>query len=60
MLILMRRKNEAVIIADNEGNIIARVRVTKLASGQTHLGFEADKNIMIHREEIYDKEMAKR
>lgn len=50
MLILSRKPNEAIII---NGNI--KVIVLGAQGQQIRLGFEAPKNIEIHREEIFEK-----
>ncbi len=51
-LILTRRKKESVVIYDDRG-IIAKIVVTSLGPRQVKLGFEADNNIKIDREEVY-------
>jgi carbon storage regulator len=50
MLVLSRRQNEKVIIANN-----IHVTVLSINGQQVKLGFEAPKNIEIHREEIFKK-----
>ncbi|MCL1986911.1 MAG: carbon storage regulator CsrA [Firmicutes bacterium] len=50
MLALTRRKGESVIL----GNDI-EVVVLNIQGDQVKLGFEAPKNITIHRKEIYDQ-----
>ena len=51
MLILSRRAGEKIIIGDREVEVV----VISFDKGQVKLGFEADKNIKINREEIYLK-----
>lgn len=48
MLILSRRKDEAIYIGDD-----IRVSVIDMNGNQIRLGFEADRDIPIYREEIY-------
>ncbi len=48
MLILSRRKNEAIFIGDD-----IRVSVVELTAKYIRLGFEAKREIPIYREEIY-------
>lgn len=52
MLILTRRIGEVLVVGEN-----ADVKVTVLGvrGDQVRLGIEADKNIPVHREEIYNK-----
>ena len=51
-LILTRRKKESVIIYDDQ-RIIAKIVVTSLGPKQVKLGFEAESDIKIDREEVY-------
>lgn len=51
MLILSRRIGEKIIIGDGDVEMI----VIAFDKGQVKLGFDADKNIKINREEIYLK-----
>jgi carbon storage regulator CsrA len=53
-LVLTRRKQESVIIhIDSE--IICKVTVTSLGNKQVKLAFEADKEIKVDREEIFNQ-----
>jgi len=49
MLVLSRKKNESIIINDN---II--VTVVEIHGGKVRLGFDAPKEVPIHRREVYD------
>ena len=50
MLVLSRRVGERIIIGNKE--IV--IEVLEVAYGKVRLAFTADKNIAIHREEIYN------
>tara|TARA_R100001530_G_scaffold63800_1_gene45857 strand:+ start:1965 stop:2138 length:174 start_codon:yes stop_codon:yes gene_type:complete len=53
-LVLTRRKQESVIIhMDDE--IICKVTVTSLGNKQVKLAFEANEEIKVDREEIFNK-----
>ena len=53
-LVLTRRKQESVIIhIDSE--IICKVTVTSLGNKQVNLAFEADNEIKVDREEIFNQ-----
>ena len=47
MLVLSRKKNEAIVIADN-----IRIVVVDIRGDKVRLGIEADKAIPVHREEV--------
>ena len=49
MLVLSRKKNERIIINDNITITVVDVRGDKV-----RLGFEAPKDVQIHREEVYE------
>ena len=49
MLVLSRKKNERIIINDN---II--VTVIEIRRDKVRLGFDAPKEVPIHRQEVYD------
>jgi carbon storage regulator CsrA len=59
MLVLSRRKNEALVLvikSPTEGHpdVEIRVMVTEVSrQGVVRLGFDADKSVVIWREEIY-------
>lgn len=50
MLILTRRIGESLIIGEN-----IKATVIKINGNQVSIGFEAPKDVKIHREEIYNK-----
>ncbi len=58
MLVLSRQIDEKVIIyRENNGNIdiIATITLVDIRGDKARLGFEADKSITIHREEVFNK-----
>lgn len=50
MLILIRKIGEAIIINDD-----TKIMVLGIVNGKVRLGFEAPENVIIHREEIWDR-----
>jgi len=53
-LILTRRKQESIIIHKDD-EVLCKVVVTGLGNKQVKLAFEANKDIKIDREEIYNQ-----
>lgn len=49
MLVLSRKKNESIIINDN-----VVVTVIEIRGAKVRLGFDAPKDVPIHRREVYD------
>ena len=49
MLVLSRKKNESIVINDN---II--ITVVEIRGDKVRLGFDAPKDVPIHRQEVYD------
>lgn len=50
MLVLSRRCGESVMINDN-----IKISILGISKGQIKIGFEAPKEMKVHREEIYNK-----
>lgn len=50
MLILTRRVGEALMVGDDTKIVVLGVK-----GSQIRLGINAPKDVMVHREEIYDK-----
>jgi carbon storage regulator len=50
MLVLTRRPNESIIIANN-----IRITVVSVGPGRVKLGIEAPPNVRVDRKEIHDK-----
>ena len=49
LLVLSRKKNESIIINDNITIVVVEIRGDKV-----RLGVEAPKNIVVHRNEVYE------
>lgn len=49
MLVLSRKKNEAIIVGDNVKIVVVEIRGDKV-----RLGVEAPKEVTVHRQEVYD------
>lgn len=52
MLVLSRKKLEAIIVGENAEVII---RVVEIHGDKVRLGIEAAKDVPVHREEIYNE-----
>ena len=50
MLVLTRRKDESIMIGDD-----IKLTVTKLQGGKVSLAFQANKDVKILRQEVYDQ-----
>lgn len=53
MLILSRKKNEAIVFSTSQGDIV--VEVVRVNGDNVRLGIECDKSISIHRKEVFDE-----
>jgi carbon storage regulator len=49
MLVLSRKLNESIMIADN-----VRIVVVEIRGDKVRLGIEAPKEVSVHRREVYD------
>ncbi|MFC1855853.1 carbon storage regulator CsrA [Thermodesulfobacteriota bacterium] len=49
MLVLTRKKNESIIIADD-----IEITVVDISKGHIKLGIKAPRNITVHRKEVYE------
>lgn len=49
MLVLSRKKDEAIVIADN-----IRIFVVDIRGDKVRLGIEANKEIPVHRQEVHE------
>lgn len=61
MLVLSRKNDQAVIIAGVVGfENILKVTVLNIRGGSVRLGFEANKDVHVHREEVWERVRAAR
>ncbi len=51
MLVLSRKKNEKILIGKN-GEI--EIMIIEIRGDKVRVGIQADKDVPIHREEVYD------
>jgi carbon storage regulator CsrA len=59
MLVLSRRREESVIVDGFSGPSRAlRVTVLEIKGGCVRLGFEVNRNIPVHREEVWQQVLA--
>jgi len=54
MLVLSRKQNEAIVFSTPQGEEIV-VRVVRVNGDKVRLGIECDKNVSIHREEVFNE-----
>ena len=56
MLVLSRKRQESVMVGDYAGlGSAVRVTVLGIEQGRVRLGFEADANVFVHREEVWER-----
>jgi carbon storage regulator len=56
MLVLSRRSQEAVVIGGSSGfERMLKVTVLEINGGKVRLGFEADKDVPVHRWEVWER-----
>ncbi len=56
MLVLTRKSKESVVVGGAVGfERILKVTVLEINSGKVRLGFEADKEIPVHRLEVWER-----
>lgn len=60
MLILTRRVGETLIIQGKDGQVIAEMTVLGVKGNQVRIGTAADKEVAVHREEIYERIQAEK
>ncbi len=56
MLVLSRKSQESVIVGGSDGfEQMLKVTVLEIGSGKVRLGFEVDKNVPVHRSEVWER-----
>ena len=56
MLVLSRKSQEAVVVGGSDGfERLLKVTVLEIRGGSVRLGFEVDKDIPVHRAEVWDR-----
>ncbi len=56
MLVLTRKCQEAVVVAEADGlNVLLKVTVLEIENGKVRLGFEAAKDVPVHRLEVWER-----
>jgi carbon storage regulator CsrA len=56
MLVLSRRKLEAVVVGGAGGfERMLKVTVLEIVAGKVRLGFEVDKEVPVHRWEVWER-----
>ena len=59
MLVLSRKNNEAVVIGGSGSfERMLKVTVLEIRSGRVRLGFEASKDVPVHRWEVWENNRA--
>jgi carbon storage regulator len=56
MLVLTRKNRESVVVGGSVGfGHILKVTVLEIGHGKVRLGFEADKDVPVHRSEVWER-----
>jgi carbon storage regulator len=56
MLVLSRKSQESVVVGGSDGSTqLLKVTVLEMSCGKVRLGFEADKDVTIHRSEVWER-----
>lgn len=56
MLVLSRKSQESVVVGGSEGfERLLKVTVLDISSGSVRLGFEIDKDVPVHRLEVWER-----
>jgi len=56
MLVLARKNEESVVIASTDDlRELVRVTVVEISGGKVKLGFKANNDLTIHREEVWER-----
>jgi carbon storage regulator CsrA len=56
MLVLTRKSREAVVVGGSNGfERLLKVTVLEISPGKVRLGFEVDRNVPVHRLELWER-----
>jgi carbon storage regulator CsrA len=56
MLVLSRKSQEAVVVGGSNGfERLLKVTVLEISRGSVRLGFEIDKDVPVHRSEVWER-----
>ena len=56
MLVLSRKNRESVVVGGSDGfDRIVKVTVLEIYGGKVKLGFEVDKEVPVHRWEVWER-----
>lgn len=56
MLVLTRKNRESVVVLKDEaGEPMLKITVLEIEGGRVKLGFEAEQQLPIHRQEVYER-----
>jgi carbon storage regulator CsrA len=56
MLVLSRKIQESVVVGGSDGfERLLKVTVLEIAFGKVRLGFEVDKEVPVHRSEVWER-----
>jgi carbon storage regulator CsrA len=55
MLVLSRKKEEKIVLCDEDGNVIATVSVQRILRSKVRLGIDAIRDVKVYRQDVYAK-----
>lgn len=56
MLVLSRKNQESIVVGGTDGlNQLLRIKVVEIKGGTVRLGFEANPEVAVHREEVWKR-----
>jgi carbon storage regulator len=56
MLVLSRKLQESVVVGGSDGfERLLKVTVLEINSGKVRLGFEVDRDVPVHRSEVWER-----
>jgi len=56
MLVLTRKSQESVVVGGSDGfERLLKITVLEICGGKVRLGFEVDKEVPVHRSEVWER-----